>query len=118
MEIQGVTGKPYSVPKTRRALPQPFARQRIDVGGGSRVPRSWQDRSVLDVKQGDTVAEFGTVAERVEFVNIPDREGFSAPAPEAPVWRVRLYNIMGDYRDYPGEQRVFAFVPQTKPLDD
>lgn len=117
MELHGVAGAPYKTPQVRKKLPAPFARPRIDLDGGRHVKRSWQDLSVLLVKKGDTVAGFGTVAERVEFVNIPDREGFSAPRPDNPVWRVRLYNVVGDWKDYPGEQRVFVFAREPEPID-
>lgn len=117
LDIQGVTGKPYNVPKTRRAMPAPFSRNRIDLDGGRRVHRSWQDISILDVKKNDTVAGFGTVAERVEFVNIPGQESLNNPDPANPDWRVRLYNVMGDWQDYPGEQRVFAFVQEPQSVD-
>jgi hypothetical protein len=117
MELHGVTGKPYATPQIRRKLPAPFSRSRIDLDGGRRAKRDWKDVSVLHVKEGDTIANFGTVAHRVEFVNIPDRESFSSPAPEHPVWRVRFYNVVGDWKDYPGEQRVFAFVKESQPVD-
>lgn len=109
MDLHGVTGKPYSTPQVRKKLPAPFNRNRIDLDGGRRVQRSWQDLSVLKVKPGDTVAGFGTVSEVVEFINIPESH-----SPDASSWRVRLYNVMGDWKDYPGEQRVFAFAPEPE----
>lgn len=110
MELHGVTGKPYSTPHIRKKLPAPFTRSRIDLDGGRRAKRDWKDISVLLVQKGDTVSNFGTVAERVEFVNIPE-DGLAAD------WRVRLYNVLGDWKDYPGEQRVYAFVREPEPVD-
>lgn len=105
MELQGVTGAPYKTPSVRRKLPAPFTRSRIDLDGGRRIKRSWKDVSVLKIKRGDIVAEFGRVEAQSEFITHID----DMPAPIR--WRVRLYNVMGEYRDFPGEQRVFAFTP-------
>lgn len=103
MELHGVTGKPYNTPQVRKKMPPPFSRNRIDLDGGRRVKRDWTDISVLKVKKGDTIAGFGTVEAVSEFIQINDASNVPS------VWRVRLYNVMGDYQDFPGEQRVFAF---------
>lgn len=100
MELHGVTGKPYKHPQVRRKVPT-FSRPRIDLDGGAgrRVKREWQDMAVNDLEPGDTVAEFGTIEARAVFLE-PD---------EQTPWRIRFYNVHGEWRDYPGEQRVFAF---------
>lgn len=105
MELHGVTGAPYKTPNVRKKLPAPFLRDRIDLDGGRRVKRSWKDLSVLKVKRGDLVADFGRIEAVGEFIEHPD--GHASPT----IWRVRLYNVVGEYRDFPGEQRVFAFTP-------
>lgn len=105
MELHGVTGKPYNTPQVRKKLPAPFTRERVDLDGGRRVKRQWQDVSVLKVAKDDTVAGFGTVDAISEFVQIADDSN------TASIWRVRLFNVMGDYKDYRGEDRVFAFAP-------
>lgn len=105
MELHGVTGSPYATPQVRRNMPAPFTRPSIHVGGGARsVKRAWQDISVLDVKRGDTVASFGTVVETKEFTDTTDTQNV--------IWRVRLYNVMGDWIEIPGEQRVYAFTAE------
>lgn len=117
MDITGVTGKPYKHPQVRRTVPI-HTRSRIDLDGGSRVKRSWRDTSVTNIVEGDTVADFGLIESVVEFVNVPDRESFNSEAPAPPpTWRVRFYNVMGDWRDFPGEQRVFAFSKDPLPKD-
>lgn len=105
MELHGVTGAPYKTPSVRKKLPAPFTRSAIDLDGGRRVKRSWKDTSVLKVKKDDIVADFGKVLAAHEFIQHPD--GHQAPT----IWRVRLHNVMGEYRDFPGEQRVYAFTP-------
>ena len=109
MELHGVTGKPYKHPEVRRKLPTPFTRGRIDLDGGTRAKRSWKDTPVAKVVAGDMVADFGLVEATSEFIRVP--EGHPEPA----VWRVRLYNVAGDYKDFPGEQRVYAF---SKDIDE
>lgn len=109
MELTGVVGAPPSHPRVQRKLPSPFTRHRIDLDGGRQVKRAWQHISVLEVKKGDTVAGFGTVEVVAEFVRNTDENGKADQS--GPVnWRIRLYNVMGDYRDYPGHERVFAFT--------
>lgn len=98
-----VGGAPYKTPNVRRKLPAPFSRARIDLDGGSRVHRDWKDTPVIDIKRGDTVAGFGTVDKVGEVIQIDNADGRYP-------WLVRLHNVMGDHRDYPGEQRVFAFT--------
>jgi hypothetical protein len=110
-EIHGIAGAPYQTPGVRKKLPAPFERSRVDLDGGRRVKRSWKDISVLEVKRGDTVSGFGVVSETVEFVNIPTVAADSEEVPGRPYWRFRLHNVLGDYQDYPGEQRVYAFTP-------
>jgi hypothetical protein len=106
-DIHGVTGTPYKHPEVRKKMPAPFNRPRVDLDGGRRVKRSWQDMSVLKVKQGDTVAGFGTVEAISEFIQIADHSN------NASIWQVRLYNVLGDFKDYRGEHRVFAFAPES-----
>lgn len=106
MEFQGVTGSPYRHPVTRRKIPAPFTRPTINSTGGKPVKRYWKDTKVTDLKRGDTVANFGLVESVVEFINDrPDDPAFQ--------WRIRLYNVVGDYRDFPGSQRVYAFTADT-----
>lgn len=114
VELHGVTGSPYKTPQVRRKLPDPFTRQRIDLDGGRRVKRTWQEVSVTVLKQGDTVAGFGTVDAVSEFIRAPQDGSLDD---ELVVWRVRLYNVMGDYQDFPGEQRVFAFAPESATVE-
>src|ERR1044072_1433673 len=99
MELHGVTGKPYKHPQVRRTVPT-FSRPSIDLDGGTRVQRAWEDVSVLKLKKNDAVVGFGTISEVQQFLDRPERESFSAPLdPAIPNWRVRLYNVMGDFRD-------------------
>lgn len=60
MKIEGVTGAPYNMPRTQRAIPAPFRRPSINAGGVM-VKRTWQQTKVMDVKEGDVIAEFGRV---------------------------------------------------------
>lgn len=108
MDVQGVTGSPYKHPITRRKLPAPFTRPTISTSGGTPVKRFWKEVSILKVDKGDTVADFGVVQDRVEFINMP-----MDAAQDAREWRIRLYNVVGDYKDYPGHQRVYAFTEDT-----
>lgn len=103
MELHGVTGKPYSHPRVRRSVPT-FSRPRIDLdsGTGRRIKREWRETAVCDLEQGDTIAGFGTIEEVVEWLRATD---------ETP-WRIRLYNVHGEFRDFPGEQRLFAFAAE------
>lgn len=102
MELQGVTGAPYKHPITRRSKPAPFARPTINSTGGKPVKRYWKDTPVNDLKQGDTVADFGQVESVVPFIVQDPYE-----------WKIRLYNVVGDYKDFPGSQRVYAFTADT-----
>lgn len=111
MAIEGILANPaqHKVPGVRRKIPTPFSRPRIDLDGGTRVQRSWQDLAVHEVKKGDTVAQFGTVAaDPVEFIRTPELGRTEGDV----TWRIRLYNVMGDYQDFPGQHRVFAFAPE------
>lgn len=121
MELHGVTGPIYKHPNVRKLLPAPFTRSRIDLDGGQHVKRAWQEISVAKVKEGDTVAGFGRVAHVIEFTNIPAKfaiatsggeSEYVAPDPDQPFWRIRLHNVMNDYQDFPGEQRVLVFAPE------
>jgi hypothetical protein len=94
-----IGGAPYRTPQVRQKLPAPHSRPRIDLDGGRRVKRSWQDVAVTEIKKGDTVASFGTVAKIEEWVQHDPYQ-----------WKVRLFNLFGDAVMYPGEQRVFAFA--------
>lgn len=109
--LEGITGSPYKTPSVRRKIPKNYARPSITVGGGSGpafVKRSWQDVAVTDVKEYDTVAEFGIVVEVTEYMRD------SGDTAEDYSWVVRLHNVLGETKDYPGHTRVFAFaaVPQ------
>ncbi len=109
MELHGIAGAPYDTPNVRKKLPAPFSRDRIDLDGGRKVKRVWQDLSVAKLKKGDTVAGFGVVEAVSEFVRVPDNFD---PDLASDVWKIRLFNVMGDYQDFPGEQRVFVFAPE------
>lgn len=106
MELHGVTGKPYSHPQVRKKLPAPFSRQRIDLDGGRHVKRTWQDLAVTKVKKDDIVAGFGRVDSVHETIIAGDGKHVLTR------WTVRLTNVLGDYQDYPGEQRVYVFAPE------
>jgi hypothetical protein len=111
MELHGITGKPYKHPEVRKKIPV-FNRPRIDLDGGRRVKRSWQDLAAHKIGAGDTVAGFGTVEKRFEFINTPDwGEGTGT---DTMYWKIRLINIMGEHRDYSGEHRVFVFAPDPE----
>lgn len=113
--IEGILASPsqHKVPGVRRKIPTPFSRPRIDLDGGRRVKRSWQDLPVHAVKKGDTVAQFGTVAaDPVEFISTPELGATHGDV----AWRIRLYNVMGEHQDFPGGYRVFAFA--VEPEDD
>lgn len=115
-EIHGITGAPYSTPSVRKKLPAPHSRNRIDLDGGSRVKRSWQDTSVLDLSNGDMVSDFGLVVEDPEeIMQIPTVDQMSGEVPGRPVWLIRLTNLLGVTRDYPGHERVYAFVKEKQP---
>lgn len=114
MAIEGILTSPsqHNVPGVRKKIPTPFTRPRIDLDGGRHVKRSWQDVAVHEVKQGDTVAGFGRVAEVVEFIKTPELGQIEGEV----IWRIRLHNVMNDYQDFPGGDRVFAFA--AEPGDD
>lgn len=103
---------PRNVPGVRKKIPTPFSRPRIDLDGGRHVKRSWQDLGVHEVKKGDTVAQFGTVAGTSEFISAPKLGETSGDVD----WRIRLFNVMGDYQDFPGGHRVYVFAPEP-PVD-
>jgi hypothetical protein len=105
MELHGITGAPYKHPQVRRTTPV-FQRQRIDLDGGRRVRRTWQDTAVCDLKKGDTVPGLGTVESTVEFISVERADEGLMP------WRIRVYNVFGEYKDFPGEQRLFAFAAE------
>lgn len=108
MSIEGVAvTNPGNVPGVRKKIPAPFTRQRIDLDGGRAVKRVWNDKPIHLIAQGDTVAGFGKVAKTVEFIQTPELGLTEGDV----TWRIRLYNVMGDYQDFPGEHRVLAFVP-------
>lgn len=112
MSEASIGGSPYKVPAVRRSVPS-FNRDRIVIGGSGPAPvkRVWKDTLVTKVDVGDTVAEFGIVAEIAEMLHIPD--GFKiehVEDRELVCWRVRLYNVVGDVKDYPGHTRVMAFT--------
>lgn len=114
MAIEGIVGAPYKTPQVRRKVPV-FSRPSITVGGGAgAVKRTWRDIPVFEVKVGDNVAGFGIVAEKNENINVNPKQFLTAfvESEEAlmKVWTVKLINVMGDSREYPGEDRVFAFT--------
>lgn len=112
VDLQGVAvDNPRNVPGVRKKIPTPFSRPRIDLDGGRHVKRAWRDIAVHEVKKGDTVAGFGTVAWSSEFIKTPELGETEGEV----TWRVRLYNVMDDYQDFPGGHRVFAFAPE--PVD-
>lgn len=107
MANEGITGTPYKTPQVRRKIPTAYARPSITLGGSSGpafVKRSWKDIPVTDVAEHDTVAEFGIVVAVLEVAHVV-LDGLSDY-----VWQVRLHNVMGDWKDYPGDTRVFAFT--------
>lgn len=108
MSIEGVAvTNPGNVPGVRKKIPIPFSRPRVDLDGGVSVKRAWDQKAVHTIAEGDTVAGFGKVGEVVEFIKTPDLGLTEGDV----IWRIRLYNVMGDYQDYPGEHQVLAFVP-------
>lgn len=105
-EIHGIAGAPYQTPQVRKKIPAPHSRERIDLDGGTSVKREWQDVNIFAVAVGDVVAGFGRVSrEPQETVNIA-----SGDDPFESRWTVRLTNVLGEVRDYPGHERVFAFA--------
>lgn len=107
-EIHGVTGAPYKTPSVRRKLPAPFSRTRIDLDGGAQLKRSWKDVPVVEIKAGDIVANFGRVQSVNEFIKTPSLDALTD---REVTWRVRLINVMNEYQDFPGHERLFAFTP-------
>lgn len=110
--LEGITGSPYKTPNVRKTIPKAYSRPSVSVGGGTGprfVKRSWRDVKVTEVKEYDTVAEFGIVAEVEEVINIPQTIDLR-DIPDRPFWTVRLHNVMGETKDYPGHDRVFAFT--------
>lgn len=111
MEISGVAvNNPRNVPGVRKKIPVPHSRPRIDLDGGRHVKRDWRDVAVHELIKGDTVAGFGTVAGTKEFIKTPELGQTGGDV----TWRVRLFNVMGDYQDFPGEHRVFAFAKEPR----
>lgn len=109
MDITGVAvNNPRNVPGVRKKIPTPFTRPRIDLDGGRHVKRGWRDVAVHELAKGDTVAGFGTVAGVSEFISTPEFGQVNGDV----VWRIRLFNIMGDFQDFSGEHRVFAFAKE------
>ena len=104
-EIHGIAGAPYNTPQVRKKMPEPFARPVIDLDGGRRVKRRWADISVLRLQEGDTVAGFGVVDTIEESILVPKDGGTVR-------WVVALTNKLGERRDFPGHERVYAFVPE------
>jgi hypothetical protein len=107
-ELHGVTGAPYATPSVRKKLPQPFQRPSIHASGPPEK-RSWKDTRVTEVQARDTVAEFGIVAAVQEFLDATQVDPESGEA-QTGWWRVRMHNVMGEIRDYPGHDRVYAFT--------
>lgn len=97
MDLHGVTGKPYSHPKVQRALPAPFERPSINAGGAF-VKRKWQPTKVMDLAEGDTVAEFGVISSVAQY---KDHD----PAR----YLVKLTNILGRTETYGIHDSVYAF---------
>lgn len=112
-ELHGVTGAPYNTPQVRKKLPAPFTRPRIDLDGGRHLQRSWKDTPVTEIVKGDIVADVGRIEAVVESIKLPD-PGELGPLDAAP-WRVRLYNVMGEYFDFSGHQRLYAFTVDPAP---
>lgn len=108
-ELHGVTGAPYNTPQVRKKLPAPFMRDRIDLDGGRRVKRSWKDVNVQQIKRGDVVADIGRIDAVNEFLQTPELDNITEQSEV--VWRIRLINVMGEYFDFPGHQRLYAFTP-------
>lgn len=108
MDIQGVSGAPYKHPITRRKIPAPFTRPTINSTAGNPVKRSWKDTPVTKIKPGDNIAGFGVVDHVVEFVNTGDE--FS--------WKFRFYNVMDEYRDFGGHDRLYSFSTVDKDSDE
>lgn len=111
-ELHGVTGAPYNTPQIRRAMPAPFNRPRIDLDGGRRIKRSWKDTQVGKVKKGDTVADVGLIEAVIETIELPGL-GTEEPLIDMP-WRVQLHNVQGDFWNFSGHQRVYAFTPDDE----
>jgi hypothetical protein len=110
--IEGILTSPsqHNVPGVRKKIPTPFSRPRIDLDGGKRVKREWQDVAAHQLRKGDTIAGFGTVAaDPVEFIRTPKLGQTEGDVD----WRIRLYNVMGEYRDYHGQHRMFAFAAES-----
>lgn len=97
-------------PEVRTKIPSPFQRSRVDLDGTGRVKRDWQMRLVSRVAVGDTVAQFGTVAEVAETVtDVIRREGLTVPR-VVPTWTVVLTNVLGQQRSFPGNESVHVFA--------
>ncbi len=97
MELHGVSGSPYKHPRVNRTIPAPFQRPSINAGGGQ-VKRKWQPVRVSDLHEGDTVADFGTIAAQCTIKVRDPLEYF-----------VEFTNVHGDVRRYKIHDEVFAF---------
>jgi hypothetical protein len=114
VEISGVAvNNPRNVPGVRKKIPTPFTRPRIDLDGGRHVKREWRDVAVHELNKGDTVAGFGTVGGTAEFIKAPEFALAEGETEGEVTWRIRLFNVMGDYQDFPGGHRVFAFAKES-----
>lgn len=108
-EIHGVTGAPYKTPQVRKKLPSPHQRDRIDMDGGTRVKRSWQDISVLKIQKDDIVSGVGRIAAVSEYLAVPDQQALAREDYEV-TWTITVSNVMGDMFTFHGGQRVYAFT--------
>lgn len=104
MQLEGVTGAPYKHPEVRRKMPAPHSRERIDLGGGIAVKRAWKQTAVTDIRSGDTVADFGRVHIFQTYLDPNDDYA----------WLVKLTNVFGVIREFPGYTSVLAYTPEKK----
>lgn len=103
--------------RTRKVMPAPFARPRIDLDGAGQVNRDWQVIPVHQVAKGDTVPGVGLVYDVHERHAAPDAgTELSVEEKVAQIsWTVTLSGGDLNVRTYPGDTMVLCFTAVEKP---
>lgn len=98
MELRGVTGAPYKTPRVQKAMPAPFARPSISVGG-AQVRRKWRQFRIMELNEGDVIPQFGRIAKTEDVVRRDPHEYFRA-----------FYNGAGEKIVYRVSDSILAFA--------
>ena len=89
--------------RVQRAMPKPFARPSISLGGAGPVPRTWKSVRVTDIKRGDNIPGLGIVTD------IKENMLFSSDRP----WTIEIYGGEDNVKVYSGHESVYAFTADT-----